>query len=93
VSSIINYFNNQKEQVILSELIMSMDEIDNEELGNKIFLDCYKRIKLSSVKKELKEIQSDLASNDEIENQKELLHKYRDLVELEKELNGQIYKI
>lgn len=92
-ASIINHLDDSQTQRIVSELLLSSEDIQNEIIAEQIFEQSYKRIKLSSIKKEQRKIKSQLNStgNKEPDYEIELLKEYDNLVKMEKNLSEQVY--
>jgi len=94
IASLINHFDDNDSRQIISELLLSSEDIENEHIADKIFEQSYKRIKLQSIKKEQRKIKSRLksdANNKEPDFEIKLLKEYDNLVKLEKNLSGQVY--
>lgn len=94
VSNLINHFDDAEIKKTISSLLMSTEDIDNEHIAEKIYLDSYKRIKLQNIKREQKKIKSRLennASGNESDLELQLLKEYDSLVKQEKFLSEQVY--
>ena len=94
IASLINHFDDNDSRQIISELLLSSEDIENEHIADKIFEQSYRRIKLQSIKKEQRKIKSRLksdANNKEPDFEIKLLKEYDNLVKLEKNLSEQVY--
>ncbi|MCH7927447.1 MAG: DNA primase [Candidatus Dadabacteria bacterium] len=94
IASLINHFDDNESRQIISELLLSSEDIENEDIADKIFEQSYRRIKLQSIKKEQRKIKSRLKSdvnNKEPDFEINLLKEYDNLVKLEKNLSEQVY--
>ena len=92
-AAVINNLSDTESQKIVSELLLSSEDIENELIAEQIFEQSFKRIKLSSIKRQQRKIKSKLKSsiNKEPEFEIELLKEYDNLVKMEKSLSEQVY--
>ncbi|NIP31616.1 MAG: DNA primase [Candidatus Dadabacteria bacterium] len=92
-AGVINHLGDPQSQAIVSELLLSSEDIDTEIIAQQVFEQSYNRIKLNSIKKEQRKIKSRLKRNtsQEPESEIELLKEYDNLVKMEKYLNEQVY--
>ncbi|NIP39206.1 MAG: DNA primase [Candidatus Dadabacteria bacterium] len=94
VTSVINHLDDHESRRIISQLLLSREDIENEFIAAQIFEQSYRRIKLQSIKKEQRRIKSRLKNNinsDEPESEIKLLKEYDNLVKQEKNLSEQVH--
>ena len=96
ISSLINSFEESIYQDLISQLVFSSDDLIDKDTSKKILNNCITKLELESINLKLKEIRfkiEELKNSHDKETEKKLLAKYRDLVELEKNLRGNINDI
>jgi len=93
LTQLVGLFDNSSVQDLISEAVFSSDQIADSKTANKVLKHCRARLKLKKINKELlilrKRIEETSRQND-YAAEKELLKNYKDLVEKEKIVRGEL---
>ncbi len=96
ISGFINSFEDVILQELLSDLIFSSDELEDEEQSERILNNCINKLRLKSIDLELRIVRDkiqQISSSEKKDLEKELLKEYRDLVDLEKTIKRNIKNV
>lgn len=96
ISVLVNSFEDIRIQELLSNLIFSSDELEEEEQSRRILNNCINKLRLKSIDLKLKFVRDKIQQNSSSKNkdiEKKLLEEYRDLVDLEKTIKRNINNV
>lgn len=95
VNQLSGIFNNSQLQDLVSEAVFSSDSITEKSTAKKMLNHCIARLKLRDINEELVILRrkiGEAGKNRDHESEKILIKEYKDLVEKEKKVRGELYE-